>query len=156
MSRARSGTRTHSRRLTRPVLCQLSYPGAPDRVRRSMHGDPLRSPYVDWPVMGALTRITDSLRDPGAAAARGRWLARGAWLLAAAEVVVEVRDHLAERLSETDRRRLVEIVRSSRGRPSNLDDRERRELQQLLAKIEPRELVGTVARTGFAGRLRRR
>ena len=50
-----------------------------------MHGDPLRSPYVDWPVMGPLTRITDSLRDPGAAAARGRWLARGAWLLAAAK-----------------------------------------------------------------------
>ena len=53
--------------------------------------DPLRSPYVDWPVMGPLTRISDSLRDPGAAAARGRWLARGAWLLAAAEVVVAVR-----------------------------------------------------------------
>jgi|SRR5918994_3242314 hypothetical protein len=100
--------------------------------------------------------LREALTGLGSAGARGRWLARGAWLLAAAEVVVAVRDHLAERLSETDRRRLVEIVRSSRGRPSNLDDRERRELQQLLAKIEPRELVGTVARTGFAGRLRRR
>ena len=43
--------------------------------------------------------ISDSLRDPGAAAARGRWLARGAWLLAAAEVVVAVRNHVSRRLS---------------------------------------------------------
>ena len=121
-----------------------------------MHGDPLRSPYVDWPVMGALTRITDSLRDPGAAAARGRWLARGAWLLAAAEVVVAVRDHLAGRLNQKERRRIVEIVRTSKGRPSNLSDRERKELQALLAKVEPRELLKTVGTTGLARRFRRR
>ena len=121
-----------------------------------MHGDPLRSPYVDWPVMGPLTRISDSLRDPGAAAARGRWLARGAWLLAAAEVVVAVRDHLAGRLNDKERRRIVEIVRTSKGRPSNLTDRERKELQALLAKVEPRELLKTVGTTGFARRFRRR
>jgi hypothetical protein len=100
--------------------------------------------------------IRDSLGNPAAAAARGRWLARGAWLLAAAEVVVAVRDHLATRLSERERKRIVEIVRSSRGRPSNLSDRERKELQSLLAKVEPRELVKRVATSGFAGRLRRR
>src|SRR5918994_6201817 len=151
MSRARSGTRTHSRRLTRPVLCQLSYPGAPDRVRRSMHDDPLRSPYVDWPMMGSLTRITDSLRDPGAAAARGKWLARGAWLLAAAEVVVAVRNHVTDRLTEKERKRIVEIARSSKGRPSNLSDRERRELRALLGKVEPAELAKKVATSPFAG-----
>jgi tellurite resistance protein len=96
------------------------------------------------------------LARAGSAAARGRWLARGAWLLAAAEVVVAVRDHVTTRLDEKERRRLVEIVRSSKGRPSNLDDKERRELQKLLGQIEPRELVKTVATSGFAGRLRRR
>ncbi|HMA28000.1 MAG TPA: hypothetical protein VKO62_10205 [Solirubrobacterales bacterium] len=43
---------------------------------------------------------------------------------------------------------MVEIVRSSKGRPSKLTDRERRELQSLLAKVEPRELAKTVATTG--------
>jgi hypothetical protein len=100
--------------------------------------------------------LRDSLANPAATAARGRWLARGAWLLAAAEVVVAVRDHVATRLSERDRKRIVEIVRTSRGRPSNLSDRERKELQALLAQVEPRELVKTVATSGFAGRFRRR
>jgi tellurite resistance protein len=106
--------------------------------------------------MGALTKIGDSLRDPGAAAARGRWLARGAWLLAAAEVVVAVREHIAGRLSEKERRRMVEIVRTSKGRPSNLSDRERRELRALLAKVEPRELLKKVGTTGLARRFRRK
>jgi hypothetical protein len=100
--------------------------------------------------------VRNSLSNPVAIAARGRWLARGAWLLAAAEVVVAIRDHVSTRLSERERKRIVEIVRSSRGRPSNLSDRERKELQSLLAKVEPRELVKRVATSGFAGRLRRR
>jgi hypothetical protein len=107
-------------------------------------------------VVAPLSDLARSLTSPGSAAARGRWLARGAWLLAAAEVLVAIRNHLTDRLSEKDRRRLVAIVKSSRGRPSNLDDRERRELQQLLGKVEPRELLGTVGRSSFAGRFRRR
>jgi hypothetical protein len=106
--------------------------------------------------VGALSKISGSFRDPGAAAARGRWLARGAWLLAAAEVVVAVREHVAGRLDERERRRMVEIVRTSKGRPSNLSDRERKELQALLAKVEPRELLKTVGTTGLAQRFRRR
>ena len=89
-------------------------------------------------------------------AARGTWLARGAWLLAIAEVLVAVRNHLSDRLSEKDRRRMVEIVRSSKGRPSNLDDGERRELRELIGKIEPAELAKTVASSGLGGRLGRR
>jgi hypothetical protein len=100
--------------------------------------------------------LRESLADPAAAAARGRWLARGAWLLAAAEVVIAVRDHIAGRLSDKERRRMIEIVRSSKGRPSNLSDRERKELRSLLDKVEPRELVKRVATTGFAARLRKR
>jgi len=77
-----------------------------------------------------------ALPDPGPAAARARWLARGVWLLAAAEVVVAVRNHITGRLTDKERRRMVEIVRSSKGRPSNLSDRERKELRALLAKVE--------------------
>jgi enhancing lycopene biosynthesis protein 2 len=98
----------------------------------------------------------ETLADPGAAAARGRWLARGAWLLAAAEVVVAVRNHVTDRLTAKERKRMVEIVRSSKGRPSNLSDRERRELRGLLAKVEPGGLAKKVATSPFAGRLKHR
>src|SRR5262245_4320077 len=105
--------------------------------------------------MSAYGKVRSSLKDPGAAAARGRWLARGAWLLAAAEVVVAARNHINDRLSEKERGRLVEIVRSSKGRPSNLSDRERRELRSLLSQVEPRVLLKTVGQTG-ARRIKRR
>jgi tellurite resistance protein len=101
-------------------------------------------------------KFGDSIRDPAAAAERGRWLARGAWLLAAAEVVVAVRNHVTERLSAKERQRMLEIVRSSKGRPSNLSDRERKELRALLGKVEPGELAKKVATSPFAGRVRRR
>ena len=96
--------------------------------------------------------LRESLSDPGAAVDRTRWLARGAWLLAAGEVVLAVRNHVTTRLSEKDRQRMVDIVKSSKGRPSNLSDRERKELRALLAKVEPRELAKTVASSGFASR----
>lgn len=99
-----------------------------------------------------MAKIRESLDDPAAVAARGRWLARGAWLLAAAEVVLAVRKHVTTRLSEKDRQRMVEIVKASKGRPSNLSDRQRRELKSLLDQIEPRELAKTVATSSFAGR----
>ena len=44
--------------------------------------------------------LSEAIKDPGAAAARGRWLARGAWLLAAAEVVLAVRNHITGRLTD--------------------------------------------------------
>jgi hypothetical protein len=103
--------------------------------------------------VSALKRLSGTASS---SAARGRWLARGAWLLAAAEVLVTVRDHLAGRLTANDRRRLVEIVRTSRGRPSNVSERERRELRALIGKVEPGELAKRVASSGLAGRLRRR
>jgi len=103
-----------------------------------------------------LEKIGASLKDPAATATRGKWLARGAWLLAAAEVVLAVRNHLTDRLTEKERKRIVEIVRSSKGRPSNLSDRERRELRALLGKVEPADLAKKVATSPFAGRVRRR
>jgi hypothetical protein len=102
--------------------------------------------------VAAPRNVRDSLKDPAAAVDRGRWLARGAWLLAAGEVVLAVRNHVTTRLTEKDRQRMMEIVKSSKGRPSNLSDRQRKELKSLLAKTEPRELAKTVASSGLAGR----
>ena len=99
--------------------------------------------------------IDDLLKDTGDAAERGKWLARGAVLLAAAEVVVAVREHVNDRLSPKERRRIVEIVRTSKGRPSNVSDRERKELQAMITKIEPTALAKRVATTGFASRFKR-
>lgn len=91
-------------------------------------------------------------RGAGGVAARGTWFARGAWLLAVGEALISVKDHVTDRLSENDRRRLVEIIRTSKGRPGNLSARERRELQALFSKIEPAELAKSVARAGVSGR----
>jgi len=102
----------------------------------------------------AMTPLQQAISGAGSAATRAKWLTRGAWLLAAAEGLVAVRNHLTDRLDEKDRRRLVEIVKTSKGRPSNLDDRERRELQRLFEKVEPRELVKTIARKTPLGRRR--
>jgi hypothetical protein len=62
-------------------------------------------------------------------------------VLAAAELAMVARDHVA-RLSPSERRRLVALVRVGRGRRSRLTDDEREELEGLLAKLQPRLLVG--------------
>jgi hypothetical protein len=103
-----------------------------------------------------MSGLTQARNAVAGTAARGKWLARGAWLLAVAEGLVAVRNHLNDRLSEKERKRLVEIVRTSKGLPTNLDDGERRELQKLIAKIEPRALVKTVASSSLGARARRR
>ncbi len=61
-------------------------------------------------------------------------------LLALAEVIVVAREHI-NKLEPDERRRLVELIRRGRARPSNLSARERRELSALVAKAEPREFV---------------
>ncbi len=62
-------------------------------------------------------------------------------LLSAAELALLARDHLV-RLSPAERRRLVVLVRVGRGRRSRLTDAEYVELEGLLAKLQPRLLVG--------------
>ena len=64
-----------------------------------------------------MAKIRESLDAPRATAARGRWLARGAWLLAAAEVVLAVRNHITGRLTEKERKRMLEIVKLLQGPP---------------------------------------
>jgi hypothetical protein len=62
-------------------------------------------------------------------------------LLALGEIALLARDHVA-RLSPAERRRLAALVRTGRGRRSRLTVREREELEGLLAKLGPRELLG--------------
>jgi hypothetical protein len=61
--------------------------------------------------------------------------------LAVAELIVLVREHMTK-LEPHERRRLIELIRRGRGRPKSLSAKERRELAELLAKMEPRAFVG--------------
>jgi hypothetical protein len=58
-------------------------------------------------------------------------------LLLLGEVVLLARDHI-ERLNPPERRRLVVLMRKAHGRPRNLNARERRELEDLVAKADPK------------------
>lgn len=65
-------------------------------------------------------------------------------LVAVAEVGILAHSHLM-RLEPGERRRLLGLVRAARGRPSKLTARERYELADLVAKLEPRLLAGEAA-----------
>ena len=65
-------------------------------------------------------------------------------LLAVGEIALLARTHLTK-LSATERRRFVELMRQGRGRPSRLSEPERDELQRLVAQAEPRLFAGEVA-----------
>jgi hypothetical protein len=65
-------------------------------------------------------------------------------LLAAAEIAMLARDHVML-LTREERRRLIELVRIARGRRRNLSEEERQELEDLVAKLEPRSLFGDAA-----------
>jgi hypothetical protein len=62
-------------------------------------------------------------------------------LLAAAEVALLARDHML-RLSPPERRRLISLVYTGRGRRSRLTGAERDDLEHLLNKLEARMLLG--------------
>jgi hypothetical protein len=61
-------------------------------------------------------------------------------LLIAAELLMLARRHMSK-LEPHERRRIVELVRQGRGRRRNLTERERRELAELMLKVEPRQFV---------------
>lgn len=67
-------------------------------------------------------------------------------LLLLGQVVLLARDHI-ERLTPNERRRLVVLMRDARGRPSNLSNRERDELQALIAKADPKLFASAAAET---------
>ena len=62
-------------------------------------------------------------------------------LLSVAEVGLLARDHL-QQLTPEERRRLVTLVREGRGRSDRLSEAQAAELAGLVAKLEPRRLVG--------------
>ncbi len=76
-------------------------------------------------------------------------------LLALAEIALLTHDHVTK-LDRRERRRLVELVRKSRGRRTTLRDDERAELSALVAKAEPRLFAGMAADKVSPVRLPRR
>ncbi len=66
-------------------------------------------------------------------------------LIILAEVMMLAGEHVG-RLSPRERRRVLELLRRGRGRPSNLSQRERAELATLVAKAEPKLFARSVAR----------
>jgi hypothetical protein len=67
-------------------------------------------------------------------------------LIAAAELTLLAREHVL-RLDRDERRRVVQLARTARGRARNLTLAERAELALLIAKMEPRLFLGhTVAK----------
>jgi hypothetical protein len=62
-------------------------------------------------------------------------------LIAIGEVALLARSHIT-RLTPEERRRFVRLLRDAHGRPRNLSEAERDELQRLVAKTEPRMFAG--------------
>jgi hypothetical protein len=84
-----------------------------------------------------------------------KWLTPMAKFLAAAQVGLLARRHW-HRLERDERRRVMWLLRSSRGRRRNLSPDERAELAQLVAKSDPRLFAGLAAQRFSPVRLPRR
>lgn len=65
-------------------------------------------------------------------------------LVALAEIVLVTRTHV-QMLTPSERRRIVQLVRATHGRPRNLTRAEREELVRLIEKAQPRALAGKAA-----------
>src|SRR5215208_4758778 len=77
-------------------------------------------------------------------ARRSRWLAERLWLIAGLEAAWIANRHW-RRLEPAERARLRELVVKSRGRPSKLNARKRREARELLEKFDYAKLGGNVS-----------
>jgi hypothetical protein len=53
-----------------------------------------------------------------------------------------------QRLDAAERRRLAELLKKSQGRPDRLTTKERTEIRELVAKLEPREFARSVVPLG--------
>jgi len=65
-------------------------------------------------------------------------------LIAVGEIALVAKRHL-DRLTPAERRRLVELLRQAKLRPRNLSASERQELEEIVAKLAPREFAGVAA-----------
>lgn len=69
--------------------------------------------------------------------------------LYALDVAQNARDHWEKQLSARQRRRAIDLLRKSGGRPSNLSKRERKELARLVQAFDPIEFAKLQARLTF-------
>jgi hypothetical protein len=83
-------------------------------------------------------------RIAGRFARRSRWLAERLWVVAAIELGWLANRHW-RRLGKDERRRARELLVKSRGMPSRLNARERREAQVLLSKLDYPQFGGSAA-----------
>ena len=89
----------------------------------------------------------------GVAARQGmRWTV-WARILIVAEIALTIKRHL-DMLEPVERRDLQRIVRKSKGRPSNLNSRERERLGSIVAKLEPTLLARQAAQAAAPWRRR--
>ena len=65
-------------------------------------------------------------------------------LIAIGEIAILAKEHLY-RLEPQERKRLVALVQTSRGRKGNLSEAERRELAELIGKMDTRFFAGAAA-----------
>ena len=79
-------------------------------------------------------------------ARRTRFLAKRLWLVAGLQIAWIARGHW-RRLDAEERRRLLALIRKSRGRRSRLSGAERDEAAELLEKLDYAEFGGSVAGT---------
>lgn len=61
-----------------------------------------------------------------------------------AELAILAKAHL-DRLKPAERRRILILLRDAKGMPKNLSDRDRRELERLVAKLEPKIFANNAA-----------
>jgi hypothetical protein len=80
----------------------------------------------------------------GAAARTGMKWTLWARVLILAEIALAIKRHL-DLLDAAEKRDLQRLVRKSKGRPSNLTDRERRRLGEIVGKLEPTDLARETA-----------
>jgi hypothetical protein len=83
------------------------------------------TPFVNVAVARAAERLPGLRRVP---------LAR---LVIVTELAILAKAHF-ERLTPQERRRLFLLLRDAGGRPSNLSDRQRREFEKLVEKLDPK------------------
>lgn len=76
-------------------------------------------------------------------------------LVVVAEVVMLAKEHY-ERLTPRERHRIVVLVRAAKGRPANLSSAQRSELEELIAKVEPKLFASSAAERLSPISLRRR
>jgi hypothetical protein len=98
----------------------------------------------------------------------GKWFARRRatrravplmWAFAVAEALAATRRHFAS-VEPRVRRRAVELVRKSKGRPSNLTSHEKTELRRLVGQMDlwelSKELAAVASPVGMPGRKKKR